>query len=210
MSFRKRNVGLSNLRTNRTSPDDNREPSEEAQRSEAQSSTISNARIAGIRPSALDGRPTTSTGTPSLDSLLAGHGGFALGNSILLEESGTTDYAGTLLRYYAAEGIVQGHQVHVIGVGEQWGRDLPGVVRDSAGNDQENSKADAVQEKMKIAWRYEKLGEFGLRGSGPGLRGGAPLFSRPSFCIYSSCIQFSLAMIHKGYLYTDKASSTTA
>ena len=47
----------------------------------------------------------TSTGTASLDGLLGGHSGLALGNSLLIEESGTTDFAGALLKYYAAEGI---------------------------------------------------------------------------------------------------------
>ncbi|EAQ87965.1 hypothetical protein CHGG_04584 [Chaetomium globosum CBS 148.51] len=48
----------------------------------------------GIRPSPLDGRPTTSTGTSSLDQLLAGHGGLPLGTCLLVEEQGTTDFSG--------------------------------------------------------------------------------------------------------------------
>ena len=114
----------------------------------------------GVKPSPLDGRPITSTGTLSLDKLLGGHSGLALGNSILLEESETTDYSGTLLRYYAAEGVVQGHQVHVVGVGEQWGRDLPEALG-TAGDDHEESSRTSKGEKMKIAWRYESLGNFG-------------------------------------------------
>merc|ERR1712093_736098 len=81
----------------------------------------------GVRPSPLDGRLTTSTGTHSLDSLLSGHSGLALGTSLFIEENGTTDFSGSLLRYYAAEGVVQGHHVHVLGMNEAWGRDLPGL-----------------------------------------------------------------------------------
>lgn len=115
-----------------------------------------------MRPSPLDGRPTTSTGTQTLDDLFAGHAGLALGNSSIIEENGTTDFAGALLRYYAAEGVVQGHRVHVVGAGEQWGRELPGLVG-AGGAVGKESEAGAVvdKEKMKIAWRYERLGEFG-------------------------------------------------
>jgi elongator complex protein 4 len=80
-----------------------------------------------------------------------------LGNSILIEESGTTDYAGALLRFYAAEGVVQGHKVHVVGVGEVWGRELPGISEDK---DDRRKESKERAEKMKIAWRYEGLGQF--------------------------------------------------
>ncbi|KAF4634104.1 hypothetical protein G7Y89_g3997 [Cudoniella acicularis] len=112
----------------------------------------------GTRPSPLDGRLTTSTGTKSLDALLAGNSGLALGTSLLISESGTTDFAGSLLKYYAAEGVVQGHTVHVLGIGEPWGRELPGL---GEGKDGEGKRKAVDEEKMKIAWRYERLGEFG-------------------------------------------------
>ena len=120
--------------------------------------------IPGVRPSPLDGRLTTSTGTRSLDSLLVGHAGLAMGCSLLVEESGTTDFGGSLLRYFAAEGVLQGHIIHVLGVGDAWGRELPGVSieRGSA----KIERQGLPEEKMKIAWRYERLGEFkaGPRG----------------------------------------------
>lgn len=133
----------------------------------------------GVRPSPIDGRPTTSTGIPSLDGILAGHAGLALGNSILIEESGTTDYAGALLRFYAAEGVVQGHKVHVVGMGEVWGRQLPGISEDK-GDKRKEGKERA--EKMKIAWRYEGLGQFES--------------ARGAFCTYvSTQIQFFGALL---------------
>ncbi|KAF2772705.1 PAXNEB-domain-containing protein [Teratosphaeria nubilosa] len=113
----------------------------------------------GIRPSPLTSHPVTSTGTPSLDDLLGGHSGLPLGHSILIEESGTTDYAGALLRSYAAEGLCQGHVVHVVGLGEGWVRELPGVAE---GRKAKGQDGDAAQ-RMRIAWRYERLGVVGER-----------------------------------------------
>ena len=147
MAFRKRNVALTRAPAGSDAPDTPSSPI----------STSSAAIIPGVRPSPIDGRPTTSTGTPSLDSILAGHAGLPLGTSILIEESGTTDYAGALLRFYAAEGVVQGHKVHVVGMGEMWGRELPGITEDRGGRRKEGKER---AEKMKIAWRYEGLGQF--------------------------------------------------
>lgn len=144
MAFRKRNIAVG--RQNATAPGDAAPES-----------------IPGVRPSPLTSHPVTSTGTPSLDSLLGGHAGLAVGSSLLVEESGTTDFAGALLRYYAAEGICQGHVLHVVGMGEGWVRELPGVAEEKKSSRSVKSTAD--EEKMKIAWRYEKLGQAGERGA---------------------------------------------
>ncbi|KAL1967991.1 hypothetical protein VTN77DRAFT_2408 [Rasamsonia byssochlamydoides] len=152
MSFRRRNIGLSPGAT-RDSPS----PTSAQQPPAAAPSAAES--VPGVRPSPDDGRPTTSTGARSLDNLLAGHAGLPLGKILLIEENGTTDFAGTLLRYFAAEGVVQDHNVHVIGIGEQWGRTLPGLIGPA---DSIEDKVDRrKEEKMKIAWRYERLGEFG-------------------------------------------------
>ncbi|KAL6710215.1 Elongator subunit elp4 [Coniothyrium glycines] len=152
MAFRKRNVTLTRGATDSDAPSVSSTPS-----------IVPEATLPGVRPSPIDGRPTTSTGTPSLDGILAGHAGLPLGNSLLIEESGTTDYAGALLRFYAAEGVVQGHKVHVIGMGEVWGRELPGIAEDK---DEKRKEGKERVEKMKIAWRYEGLGQFeSSRGS---------------------------------------------
>jgi len=126
--------------------------------------------IPGVRPSPLDGRATISTGTRSLDNLLAGHAGLVLGTSLLVEESGTTDFGGALLRYYAAEGVVQGHHIHCLGVSELWSRELPGIA--AAEKSSRSSDKKVVEDKMKIAWRYERLGEFGAGAA----RGGCCTF----------------------------------
>ncbi|KAK8191903.1 PAXNEB protein superfamily [Phyllosticta capitalensis] len=145
MAFRKRNVGIGRTPAGNESP--------------ASAANVPPAIIPGVRPSPVDGRPTTSTGTPSLDGILAGHAGLAMGSSLLVEETGTTDFAGALLRYYAAEGVVQGHKLHVVGFGEPWGRQLPGLVGVADG-EEESTGGSKTKEKMKIAWRYERLGEF--------------------------------------------------
>jgi elongator complex protein 4 len=121
----------------------------------------------GVRPSSLSSQPVTSSGTASLDALLGGHGGLALGSSLLIEESGTTDFAGALVKYYAAEGVCQGHVVHVLGCGDGWVRELPGVAEDRSSSRKETLPADA--ERMKIAWRYESLGASGDRDRGRSL-----------------------------------------
>ena len=163
MSFRKRNVGVA-------------QPGDPA----AGNARGDKAPVPGLRPSPLDGRLTTSTGTRSLDALLAGHGGLAMGTSVLIEESGTTDFGTTLLRYYAAEGVVQGHNVHVLGINETWGRELPGLSGGEGIIKKEEMRGS--EERMKIAWRYERLGEFG------GSRGGHPfaLYCRFIFATINS------------------------
>jgi len=149
MSFRKRNIGIS----------DGRRP-----QASAPNASVHVPRLPGVRPSAADGRTVTSTGTASLDGLFAAHGGQPLGTSVLLEESGTTDYAGTLLRFYAAEGLMQGHHVYVVGLPEQWGRELPGLAMETGKKTHDTGK----DEKMKIAWRYENLGQHGPGTAGRG------------------------------------------
>ncbi|KAK7538122.1 paxneb superfamily protein-like protein [Phyllosticta citribraziliensis] len=178
MAFRKRNIGIGRT------PPGNESPVPVA--------SAPPAVVPGIRPSPVDGRPTTSTGTPSLDGILAGHAGLAMGSCLLVEETGTTDFTGALLRYYAAEGVVQGHKLHVVGFGEPWGRQLPGLVGVADG-EEESSGGSKTKEKMKIAWRYERLGEFeaekrigGARGpvdrSASGTNLTSPDDAAPPFC----------------------------
>ncbi|KIW01956.1 uncharacterized protein PV09_06793 [Verruconis gallopava] len=141
MSFRKRNVVL-------------------AQKGE--NPTVSQKQTApGVRPSPVTGHPTTSTGTESLDKLLALGGGLALGSNLMLEEDGATEFAKSLLSCYAAEGVLQGHAVFV--VGPDGSLLMPGVAEENM-TAQRNKAPEG--ERMKIAWRYERLGTFGERERG--------------------------------------------
>lgn len=152
MSFRKRNAvisaSLSSQTTSQSRPGPQLAP--------------------GLRPSPLDGRVTTSTGTASLDGILAGHAGLPLGSSLLVEEQGTTDFSGALLKYYAAEGLVQGHNVHVLGYPEAWKHELPAVSTKQDGTSVKVSSQ--AEEKMKIAWRYESLASRNSPENGPNSR----------------------------------------
>ncbi|KAK6455486.1 Elongator complex protein 4 [Scheffersomyces xylosifermentans] len=132
----------------------------------------------GVRPSLITSQPTVSTGSSDLDKLLL-HQGLPLGHSLLIEESGTTDFAVVLLRAYASQGVLHNRVVkdqinaHVIAVGvsPQWANDLPGLYKGSS-KEQKKAKILANESKvsvsnlsgtstaprsendMKIAWRY--------------------------------------------------------
>ena len=79
---------------------------------------------------------------------------------------------------------MQGHYVHVVGMDERWGRELPGLFggsREKGGNEEVKAKEGAKEEgkdkdRMKIAWRYERLGQFGERAE----RGG--IYPVPKHC----------------------------
>lgn len=219
MSFRKRNVGLSGPRQplHQFPPASTSDFVQQTPPSPlittSGAAPTPNPGLPGVRPSPLDGRPTTSTGTLSLDDLLGGHTGLALGHSVLVEESGTTDFASTLLRCYAAEGVLQGHTVHVVGVGTQWGRELPGVVsshisgRGGVVKDGGNDWVERESGRMKIAWRYEKLGDF-VAGSSTA-RGGSSLI------LFSADFGFKYEVLLKSawrclYLTTDRDSLSSA
>ncbi|QIW98621.1 hypothetical protein AMS68_004139 [Peltaster fructicola] len=144
MAFRKRNVAVNNAAS----------PSGPA----AVPGLVSRPQILpGTRPSSLGSHTVTSTGTSELDGLLGGHGGLTLGCSLLIGEHGTTDYSGAILRAYAAEGLLQGHQVHVIAAGKPWAQNLPGTSDGDSRRTSKASDAKAQEEKMKIAWRYENM-----------------------------------------------------
>ena len=80
--------------------------------------------------------------------------GLPLSSSLLIEEHGTGNYAGVLLRQYVAEGVVQGHRIWIGGVGETWWRGIPGLSRRVEQRGETDSVTREVEEKMKIAWRY--------------------------------------------------------
>ncbi|PHH55619.1 Elongator complex protein 4 [Ceratocystis fimbriata CBS 114723] len=130
----------------------------------------------GIRLSTVDGRLTTSTGTTSLDSTLAGHAGLPLGHSLLLQESTTTDFGGLALRYFAAEGLVQGHHVHVLGVSESWKASLPGLASKQDSRPK-RSAPKIPDDRMKIAWRYETFEKRQASGTDQS-RGSTPFCHR--------------------------------
>ncbi|KAG5519240.1 hypothetical protein PMAC_002328 [Pneumocystis sp. 'macacae'] len=107
----------------------------------------------GVCPSPLNGVHITSSGCSSLDSII-GLGGLPLGTCFLIEETGTTDFSSSLLRYFSAEGIIHGHAIWSGGIPKAWFQDLPEA---DLGTHHEKNKSDEI---MKIAWRYHHLGNF--------------------------------------------------
>ena len=104
----------------------------------------------GIKPAST---PTISTGTSTLDDLLSPQSGLPISSALLVEEDGTGNYSGVVLRQYVSEGVVQGDKVWIGGVGDGWWRSVPGIAK----QEKSTKTADTVkevEEKMKIAWRY--------------------------------------------------------
>ncbi|EMG49469.1 ELP4 Elongator complex protein 4 [Candida maltosa Xu316] len=133
----------------------------------------------GVRPSLSTSQPTTSTGSSDLDKILL-HQGLPLGTSLLIEESGTTDFSSVLLRAFASQGIMHNRisneinsHVIVLGIGSQWSSDLPGIYKGSSKEQKKakileneskvsvsnlsntpSSASGATDPNLKIAWRY--------------------------------------------------------
>lgn len=125
-----------------------------------------------VKPSLVTSQPTVSTGCADLDKLLM-HLGLPLSNTILIEESGTTDFASVLLRAFVSQGVLHNRlksesgsaSTHVIAIGvpSSWAHDLPGEYK---GTSKEQKKAQIKQDSaqvsvanmaekdLKIAWRY--------------------------------------------------------
>ncbi|BGP39292.1 Elongator subunit elp4 [Rhodotorula kratochvilovae] len=129
--------------------------------------------IQGTRPSPYNAAPLLSTGLTSIDDLLGG--GLPLSTSLLLEADSPTAYADLLLRYWVAQGLECGQDVLVVASGLDGGPE--GVVEalmdvdggraaaasaavskeDAAEDEEERKQEEALQEKMKIAFRYEGM-----------------------------------------------------
>ena len=127
----------------------------------------------GVKPSSvLSNISCISTGTKDIDTILV-HGGLPTNTSLLIEEDGSTDFSGVLIKKFVAEGIVQNRRTGklinhciVIGMDSTFGNELPDVY---AGNRKERKKKLVKEQEgklsvsninagneLKIAWRYRK------------------------------------------------------
>ncbi|KAH3671737.1 hypothetical protein OGAPHI_000442 [Ogataea philodendri] len=125
----------------------------------------------GVRPSILNSQPCISVGSSDIDGII-GHQGLPIGSFLLIEETGTTDFASTISKLFMAQGIVQNrlnqsqqntHEI-LIGLDQQWAKTLPGVYKGSKEkkkervqqNESKVSVSNLVDQKndLKIAWRY--------------------------------------------------------
>lgn len=109
----------------------------------------------GVRPSLITSQPTVSTGGADLDKLLL-HQGLPLGCSLLIEESGSTDFASVLLRAFTSQGVVHNRinkdqmdsHVIVVGLSSSWVNELPGLYK---GSSKEQKKAKIVANESKVS-----------------------------------------------------------
>lgn len=123
-----------------------------------------------VRPSSGTSQPTVSTGCSDLDKIL-GHQGLPLGLSLIIEESGTTDFTSVLMKAFAAQGVMHNRiekqvihsHVIVVGVPAGWAKELPGEYKGSsrdqkkqrlAENSSKVSVENMAEKDLKIAWRY--------------------------------------------------------
>lgn len=134
----------------------------------------------GIKPSPASSHQTTSTGSYHLDKVL-GHSGLPLGNSLLVEEQGTTDFSSILCKLFSSQGIVYNRtgnssatsgntHLIVLSLNQNFSKELPGVYKGSRKDikrskiaEEESKltvqnltgKTEAARNKdLKIAWRY--------------------------------------------------------
>lgn len=176
MSFRKRNEPVGSLarpspiaRPGAGRPDMGRPAAAARVRKELPEADLLASNV-GVRPSIVTSQPTVSTGCADLDRILV-HQGLPLSNALLVEESGTTDFASVLLRAFAAQGVLHNRvdkarthcHVVVVGASAAWAKDLPGPYK---GSTKEQKKAKLAQDlsqisvsnmaerDLKIAWRY--------------------------------------------------------
>jgi elongator complex protein 4 len=104
----------------------------------------------GVKPAS---SPTVSTGTSTLDPLLSPSSGLPVASALLVEEDGTGNYSGVILRQYVAQGVTHGDKVWIGGVGDGWWRGIPGLSKQDK-HTKSNDAVKQVEEKLKIAWRY--------------------------------------------------------
>jgi elongator complex protein 4 len=108
----------------------------------------------------------TSTGIASLDDVLGG--GLPLTCSLVIAAPDVhSSYGELVLRYFVSQGLVSGHRVCLIGGSEdelgRFVRDCVWLPKDfhfNVDDDEEGEGKEVDLQKVKIAWRYEKMKQF--------------------------------------------------
>ena len=106
-----------------------------------------------------------STGVVSLDDILGG--GLPLSCLLLLAAPDVHSSYGELIqKYFTAQGLADGHRVYIVGQDpDSFAKDIMWFPTSStqkssmSGDSDEGEKAELSQ-KVKIAWRYEKMKQF--------------------------------------------------
>ncbi|AET40926.1 Elongator subunit ELP4 Ecym_7073 [Eremothecium cymbalariae DBVPG len=112
----------------------------------------------GIRPSPATSQQTTSTGSQDVDKLL-GHMGLPLGQSLLIEEQTTTDFASILAKSFASQGVIHNRveggnamkngNTHLVlfTLNKNYARELPGVFK---GSKKEVKRSKISEEESRV------------------------------------------------------------
>ncbi|GME79692.1 unnamed protein product [Ambrosiozyma monospora] len=109
----------------------------------------------GIKPSIITSQPCISTGSNDLDLILA-HQGLPVGHSLLIEETGTTDFSSTLAKLFLAQGVVHNridpahlntHEI-LVGFDQTWVKSLPGLYK---GSSRERKKLAVKERESKVS-----------------------------------------------------------
>ncbi|CCC68277.1 hypothetical protein NCAS_0B01930 [Naumovozyma castellii] len=157
-------------------------PVDVQEQAQAQDQDLLDVNHPGIRPSPVSAHLSTSTGCSDLDKVLT-HQGLPLGNSILVEEQGTTEFNSILSRLFAAQGVVYNRiggapnagntHLIVLSLNQSFAKELPGIYKGSRKdvkksqiseeqskisvqnlNEQNNATTPQRYKDFKIAWKY--------------------------------------------------------
>ncbi|MCL4132765.1 UNVERIFIED_CONTAM: hypothetical protein GTU68_062340 [Idotea baltica] len=108
--------------------------------------------IPGTKPSVHNSQLLISTGIPSFDFILGG--GLPVGSILLIEEDTFDIYSKLFMKFYLAEGLLNGHLLHLASLDE-----IPGqIIKElpAPSNEQKPGlQSDGSDETLKIAWRYQ-------------------------------------------------------
>ena len=105
----------------------------------------------------------TSTGVVSLDDILGG--GLPLSCLMLLAAPDVHSSYGELIqKYFTAQGLADGHRVYIVGQDpDSFVKDIMWFSRStqkSMSRDSDEEGNAELSQKVKIAWRYEKMKQF--------------------------------------------------
>ena len=105
----------------------------------------------------------TSTGVVSLDDILGG--GLPLSCLMLLTAPDVHSSYGELIqKYFTAQGLADGHRVYIVGQDpDPFAKDIMWFSKStqkSMSRDSDEERNVDLSQKVKIAWRYEKMKQF--------------------------------------------------
>lgn len=101
-----------------------------------------------------------SSGIPSLDHVVGG--GLPAGSILMIEEDVLNNYCRVMSKYFLAEGVVCNHSMLIATLDEHpedLVQELPQPCTIAPEDEAPNTQLESDVNRMKIAWRYEGLGQ---------------------------------------------------